>query len=97
MRAREFVHALEGIMWMDKGIPHRRQGFRCDINIKRHSYYSDSEAPAKGGLEVEVSLPSLGDRDTNLRMGAQSSIIRVESPRRHEEQHGFATLDRSRK
>jgi hypothetical protein len=94
VHTRDFVYALEDIMWMDKGILHRGQGFTRHVSSKEIFIYSDPDPPAKGGVEVEVSFPSPGDRDANLRMRAQSLIIRVESPSSPEEQHRFAILDR---
>jgi hypothetical protein len=97
VHGRAVVHAVEDIRWMDKGSLLRGQGFTRHMNSKHIFIYSDSESLAKGRLEVEVSLPSLGDRDANLRMRAQSLLIRVEPPASPVERHGFAILNRSRK
>jgi hypothetical protein len=61
---------------MYKGILYPGQGFTRDINSKGIFIYSDLEPPAKGGVEVEVSFPSLGEADANLRMRVQSFMTR---------------------
>jgi hypothetical protein len=97
VHTRDFIYALEDIMWMDKGILNRGQGFTRHVSSTGIFIHSDSEPPAKGGVEVEVSFPSPGDRDANFRMRAQSLIIRVEPPASCARQHGFAILDRNYK
>ena len=84
-------------MWMDKGILHRGQGLARHIGSKGIFIYSDSEPPAKGGVEVEVSFPSPGGRDANIGMRAQSLIIRADPSESCEKQHGSAILDRGYK
>ena len=97
MHTRDFVYALEDIMWRDKGIQHRGQGFRRDIKSRGIFVYSDSEPPAKGRAEVEASFPFFGEADANLRLRLQSLMIRVERPPNPEERDGFAILNRSYK
>jgi hypothetical protein len=97
VQIRFFVHALEDIMWMGKGILHRGQGFTRDINSNGMFIYSDSEPRAQGDIEVEASFPSLGEAHANLRIRTQSLIIRREPPPSPEEQRGFAILNRSYK
>jgi hypothetical protein len=80
-------------MRRDKGILHSRQDFARDIDSKGMFIYSDSEPREQGNIEVEVSFPSLGEADVNLKMRTHSLVIWVEPSPSSEEQHGFAILN----
>ena len=96
-RNRYVVHALVDIMRRDKGILHSGQDFARDIDSKGMFIYSDSEPREQGNIEVEVSFPSLGEADVNLKMRTHSLVIWVEPSPSSEEQHGFAILNRTYK
>ena len=83
--------------WIDKGLPHHGRGLTRDISSKGMFIYSDSEPPVKTDLQVEVSFSGIAEAPTNLRLSAESLVIRVDSAATRDELRGFAILNRSYK
>jgi PilZ domain-containing protein len=82
---------------MDEGVVRRGQGHTRDISSKGMFIYSDSEPPAKADLRVEVSLRSIAEANTEVRLSAEALVIRVEAFSGSGANHGFAILNRSYK
>ena|SRR5712691_3327623 len=90
------LRALVDFDWTDtEGVPHRGQGFTRDISPKGMFIYSDSQPPAKADIRVEVALHSIAKAVTNLWMGAEALVIRVERATGPGIDRGFAILNRS--
>jgi hypothetical protein len=91
------VRALVDFEWIDEGESHHGRGLTRDINSKGMFIYSDSEPPVKTDLQVEVSFSGIAETPTNLRLSAESLVIRVDSAPSGDERRGFAILNRSYK
>jgi hypothetical protein len=83
--------------WIDEGVPHHGKGLTRDISSKGMFIFSDSEPPVKGDLQVDVTFRGVTEAPTNLRLSAESLVIRVEATTRRSALRGFAILNRSYK
>jgi len=89
------LRALVDFEWMDGGVVRKGQGHTRDISSKGMFIYSASEPPVKADLQVEVSLSSVTEANTNFRLSAKALVIRVELSSGTGANHGFAILNKS--
>jgi hypothetical protein len=90
------VRALVDFNWLDKkGLRRQGRGLTRDISTRGMFIYSSSQPPAKADVEVEVFFRSVTEAVKNIRMKAESLVIRVESAMTAGTDHGFAILNRS--
>jgi PilZ domain len=94
---RYFIRAPADFEWIDEGVVRRGQGHTRDISSKGMFINSDTEPPAKADIRVEVSLHSVAEAGTNLRLSAKALVIRVEPFSSAGANHGFAIINTSYK
>jgi hypothetical protein len=81
--------------WQDEGIIHVGSGLTRDISTSGMFVYSAVIPPEKADIELDISFPSAGNADTNLRMSSTALVLRVDCAANPGELNGFAVLNRS--